>query len=107
MAPSPTRGSRTVDMTEDGSRDVTLDAFEVVLSPTDARIAIIEWRRDTGVIEHLWVDEAHRRQGLATMLYQHAQRQTDGFLKLSEWRTFDGQAWASTLGEPLPTWRLA
>jgi GNAT superfamily N-acetyltransferase len=54
----------------------------------------------------IFVHQDYRRRGIATALW-HEAHVYDPKLVHSEMRTIDGQAWALSLGEPLPTWRLA
>lgn len=106
------------DVLEDGSRSVRLHEIRVLAdrdepgahnggSPIIQRVARIAWRADSGEIMHLWVRPGLRREGVATRLYQAAQAITGNAIQHSPYRTAEGEAWAQSLGEPLPKWRLA
>jgi ribosomal protein S18 acetylase RimI-like enzyme len=66
----------------------------------------MQWDDDTGELQHIRVNESHRRRGLATNMWGRAQRLADerGITAPvhSAERTKDGDAWAKSLGEKLP-----
>lgn len=77
------------------------------------RVGFIEWDRAEGgepgtEIWDVRVDEEHQRQGLATEALRHSQRVAQasrGAIPMplhSPDRTEDGEAWARSLGDPLP-----
>lgn len=96
---------------EDGSENVELAEVRVLAADPahgnveQTRVARITWRLDTGEVEHLWVRENLRREGVATRLWDAA-RHLDPNVTHSAWRTDDGEAWAvkvaSRDGEELP-----
>jgi len=63
-------------------------------------IAKIEWDMDDGEVLHLWVSADYQRRGLATRLWRAAQPRG---ARHSAARTKDGERWARSLGEALPT----
>lgn len=70
----------------------------------EQRVGTISWDIESGEVVELIVHQDYRRQGIATKLWVLAKK--SGAVH-SEWRTKEGQAWALSLGEQLPKWRLA
>lgn len=97
------------DALEDGSRDVEMREVRVLAEPSAVtagstalqRVARIAWRAGTGEVEHLWVRESLRREGVATRLWTAA-RGIDPGVRHSAWRTDEGDAWARSVGGHLP-----
>lgn len=100
------RSERVVALLEGGQRNAPVECLRLD-DETGEVVARLQWHALSGEILHLWVRRSHQRQGLATRLYRRAQLMTHDFLQHSEWRTADGEAWAQSLGEPLPKWVLA
>ena len=76
-------------------------AWEFRVDDQGKRVGRLSFDRQTGEVLHLFVDPDYRRCGIATALFRMAQAL--GAVQ-SHQRTDDGQAWALSLGEPLPTW---
>ena len=85
--------TETIASTEDGRRDVAVH----VLSLPFAKLV---WEVDTGEVLHIGVNADHRRQGVATALWNEAQRY--GAIRHSAYRTDDGDAFARAVGGVLP-----
>jgi ribosomal protein S18 acetylase RimI-like enzyme len=69
----------------------------------DTRVGQFHWNSDSGVIENVEVSPSHRRMGVATSMYDFAKSLgTEKAPKHSVSRTNEGDAWANSLGEPLP-----
>ncbi len=69
--------------------------------PTKTEVGHISWNEFTAEIWGIEVRADLRRQGIATMLYLLA-RQREPRLHHQATRTDDGDAWARSLGDPLP-----
>ena len=95
--------AKVIPQTEDGRTDVIVLRVAQELASGDA---YIEWE-PTGELYYVKVPEQHRRQGIATGLW-HAANNAEKIrglppLQHSQYRTKDGDAWATSLGTPLPT----
>ena len=67
----------------------------------------LDWHMKTGHVLKVEVNEEHRRQGVATGLWQQAQTAASGTRsvvkpKHSSERTVEGDAWAKSVGGPVP-----
>lgn len=81
-----------------GGRHV-IEAFH----PEDGKVARMEWMgRAPYAIHSLDVDPEHRRQGLATAMWDWAQQNARPKPRHSEQRTDMGEAWARSVGGRLP-----
>jgi len=85
---------RMEPLTEDGRRDIDVH----VLTCDKGRL---EWECKSGVMFYLVVHREYRRQGVATALWGAAAAIAP--ISHSEYRTVDGDAWASAVGSALPT----
>lgn len=79
-----------------------VDVTTMTAYKRDVNVGRIQWVTETGEIVHLYVPRDCRRQGIATRLYQAASK--ENLVRHSHQRTDDGQAWALSLGDQLPTW---
>jgi hypothetical protein len=66
----------------------------------DVNVGRMQWVTNTGEIVHLYVTKESRRQVIATRLWHEGQREHT--VRHSRQRTRDGEAWAKSLGTPLP-----
>lgn len=74
----------------------------LVIRDKDKReVAHFKWHEYTHKIEGVWVSPRFRRNGIATALFMMA-REMYPDIHHSAMRTNDGEAWALSLGEPLP-----
>ena len=89
--------------TEDGRSNVCVLRITVELADD---LAYIEWEPG-GELYYIKVPAEYRRQGVATRLWKSAQEHAreSGLPSLthSQYRTNDGDSWAKSLGEELPT----
>lgn len=85
---------------EDGRRNVLLHM--VICRISGSEVGRIYWHDSNGEIEKLWVDPMHRRKGIATALWEHANGAPGPTPQHSAWRTDDGDAWAKSFNTPLP-----
>ena len=77
------------------------------VDPGHRPISSMSWHHQTGEIKGVYTDPEHRRQGVASALYQHGQEiagATRGVPKPrhSTFRTNSGDAWARSVGGRLP-----
>ena len=94
---------RVIPTTEDGRRNIRVLRLELALGDDTA---YIDWE-PSGELYYIKVPVEYRRQGLATKLWKSAQEHAreSGLPSLthSSYRTNEGDAWAKSLGEKLPT----
>ncbi len=68
---------------------------------TGESIAYMRYRKDSGRIEDISVDQEHRRKGVATGMYKHAKDMAEakGIVSPvhSQVKTPDGEAWANSV----------
>lgn len=66
----------------------------------------MQWRDDTGEVEHIMVNNDRRRQGIATAMWNRAhqlsQERNVPAPQHSSRRTPSGDAWAKAVGGPVP-----
>lgn len=71
----------------------------------------MQWRDDTGKIEHIMVNNDRRRQGIATAMWNRAhqlsQERNIPAPQHSSQRTPSGDAWAKAVGGPVPRLKKA
>lgn len=77
------------------------------------RVGFLEWEKTNGApaseILMVEVDPEHRRKGLATEAYRRSQEvalASEGRIPIpihSSWRTDEGDAWAKSIGDRLPS----
>ena len=93
---------RVVAFTEDGRSQVKVLRIAIDLGED---LAYLDWE-PSGELYYIKVPAEHRRQGIATRLWEsaqeHAKRSGLPSLTHSEYRTNEGDAWAESLGEKLP-----
>ena len=69
-------------------------------------VGFLTWSNDDGEILDAHVAPEHRRKGLATAMFRHANKVAVEnrltFPQMSENRTDDGELWAKSLGVDLP-----
>lgn len=97
--------THTASRLEDGRREVPL--HKVTCWIDGQEVGRIVWHDSNGEIEKLWVDPAHRRQGIATELWLQAHESDGPAPQHSAWRTDDGDAWAKSFNTPLPERKAA
>lgn len=91
-----------------GDTSARLNAFPPGADQATAKpLATMAWRKRSGEIHMIAVDESARRQGVATTLLERARQiasETRGVPRPrhSSDRTDAGEAWARSLGERIP-----
>jgi hypothetical protein len=77
---------------------------EVIAEENNKVVGRLSWHPQ---IENVFVEETHRRKGIATGMYRHAQHISTQFDDVAPpqhnpIRTLEGDAWAKSTGDPLP-----
>lgn len=91
--------TQRLEVAEDGRRDLQLHVLQYEL---DGHVIGRLRLESSGEVYSLWVDPKHRRQGIATELWQAAEA-VNGITPLhSAWRTDDGDAFARSFNVQLP-----
>jgi len=94
---------RVISRTEDGRRNVTMLRLSLDL---DGDTAFIDWETN-GELYYIKTPAAYRRKGIATKLWHAADDLAAelGYkpLRHSEYRTDDGDAFARSMTDDLPT----
>lgn len=75
--------------------------FVQAVSPSGEIMGTLNWYGTTGMVASIDVEPQYRRQGISTAMWEHAQ-QFSPKPKHSADRTDDGDAWARSVGGPLP-----
>ena len=96
---------REPDMGREGRHEHMYDHAVLARGETDKGPAIIGqmlWRKGTGEITKIHVNESHRRQGVATSMYRHALSLDVDPPVHNTKRTDAGDAWAQAVGGDVP-----
>ena len=70
--------------------------------PTGKPVGNMYWSAEDHTIQNMHVDASHRRQGVATQMWNFAHRQTVPGPKHSEFRSKMGDSWATKVGGEIP-----
>lgn len=89
---------QVIAYTEDGRHNVEVNKMLLMLEGIE--IARLLWEAENAEIYALWVDERFRRTGIATMLWNEAQKHSTPPAHSTN-RTDDGEKWAISLGAEL------
>lgn len=85
------------------------DEHEVTAFDNSGQMGRLLWDDGSGEISHLHVGEPHRRQGVATALWEtaHEEAESRGITppEHSSSRTEEGDSWARSVGGYVPTLR--
>jgi ribosomal protein S18 acetylase RimI-like enzyme len=84
---------------EDGRQNLPLTIIETVTANGDV-VGRLKLETD-GTCYGIWVKPEHRRQGIATQMWQYAQTNGHNPQHSAE-RTADGEQWANSFNIPLP-----
>ena len=95
----------TARILEEGRKDVLLHKLSAT-NIDNIEIGRLVWHDSNGEIEKLWVSPEHRRQGIATELWDTAQSMNPA-PQHSPWRTDAGEAWARSITNELPERQVA
>lgn len=85
--------------TEDGRHNV--EVHKMLLLQAGVEIARLLWEVENAEVYALWVDDKFRRTGIATKLWQEAQKHSTPPVHSAN-RTDDGDKWALSLQADLP-----
>lgn len=75
-----------------------LNAFH----PTAGHVGQLDYDPDNGIINVIYTSEEHRRKGVATAMWNHAQQHEKVKPRHSPSMTEEGHAWARSVGGNVP-----